>query len=83
MVEALIGLVMFFNFAVIYLKATHDRQAEAVLDAAVYAVVIYITSFAGQGGMYVGTIASALFSILLYFSPPSFALDDDETQEAT
>ncbi len=80
--EAIIGVAMFFNFAVIYLKFNSFRVAEAILDGGVFIAIIYITSMAGQGGMYVGTIASALFSIFLYFKPPKFLLFDDELENA-
>lgn len=80
--EALMGVAMFFNFAVIYIKFNTFRVLEAVLDGGVFIIIIYITSMAGQGGMYVGTIASALFSIFLYFFPPKFLSFDDEVESA-
>lgn len=68
----IVGIAMFFNFAVIYLKLNNNRQPEAILDGSVFIAIMYITSMAGQGGIYAGTVASALFSIFLYFNPPKF-----------
>ena len=76
----IVGIAMFFNFAVIYIKFNNDRSAEAILDGGVFIAIMYITSMAGQGGIYAGTIASALFSIFLYFNPPQFFENEEEEE---
>ena len=60
-----------FNLIVILMKANHDREAEAFLDAALFALIIYITA-GSQGRMIIGVISSSMISIYLFFSPPKF-----------
>ena len=80
----IVGIAMFFNFATIYVKFNNDRVMEAILDGGVFVAIMYITAMAGQGGMYAGTVASALFSIFLYFNPPKFFQEEsDDTTVST
>lgn len=74
----IVGIAMFFNFATIYIKSNNDRGTEAFVDFAAFVAIMYISSMGGQGAMYAGTIASAIFSIFLYFSPPKF-LESENT----
>ncbi len=66
-----------FNLIVIMAKANHNRESEAFLDAALFALIIYITA-GSQGGMIIGVISSAIISTYLFFSPPKF-LDSENT----
>lgn len=68
---AIVGVAMFLNFAFIYAKFNRGLIPEAIIDLGVFASIIFITSYGGQGAMYVGTIASALFSLYLIFNPPT------------
>lgn len=68
----ILGIVTGFNLLVIVYKFNSEREAEAVLDLVLFAVIVYIMSGAGQGGMFVGMVASAVVSTVLYFSPPKF-----------
>ena len=65
------GLATFINFAVIYVKFNKEMYANAILDVAVFATIAWL--FSGTlGGMSIGMIASALFSMLLLIVPPKF-----------
>lgn len=68
----IVGVAMFFNFATIYVKSNNDRGLEASLDLAAFVAIMYVSSMGGQGAMYAGTIASAIFSVFLFFNPPKF-----------
>lgn len=70
----IMGIAMFFNFAIIYVKLNKGKGTHAALDGAIFMAIMYITA-GSQGGMYAGTVASALFSVFLLFSPPTF-IDD-------
>lgn len=80
-----VGIAMFFNFAVIYLKFNNSRALEGTIDLGAFALIMYLSAMAGQGGMYAGTIASAIFSIFLFFSPPKILndIDSDTTETRT
>ena len=58
------------NIIFIYSKFNNGRVLEASIDIGTFIGLVYILSVAGQGGMYVGMVASAAFSIYLYFNPP-------------
>lgn len=65
----IIGVAVFFNFAVIKFKVERLRYADAVLDVTLLAIVSFL--FGGSfGGLVVATVASALISLYLFFSPP-------------
>lgn len=64
----LIGLAVFFNIVVLKWKFDKGRYADALLDAVLLGGVMFV--FSGTyGALVVGTIASALVSIYLLFSP--------------
>lgn len=70
---ALIGVVVAFNFLVIYAKAMNKRYLDAGLDVILLATVSIL--FGGSyAGLVVATIASAIISIYLFFSPPRIKL---------
>ena len=67
------GIAIFLNFMILKFKFTNGRVADGVLDAVVFAAIIFLTSNSGQMGMVAGMIGSALFSLYLLWSP--FNLD--------
>lgn len=70
---AIIGVVVAFNFLVIYAKITKKRYLDAILDAALLSTVSIL--FGGSyAGLVVSTIASAIISIYLFFNPPKIKL---------
>ena len=67
----LIGVAAAFNLLVVKLKFTKGRYEDAALD--ILALVFLSVLFGGtMGGMIIATIASAIISISLFFSPPTF-----------
>jgi len=78
-----LGLVAFFNFAVIIAKLNRARYADAGVD--VLSLFFLNAMFAGSfGGAVVATVASAVMSLYLFFTPLTFldfsktSLDDNE-----
>ena len=65
----LIGVATFFNIAVVKWKFDSGRTADACLDAILLVLVAFLFS-GSYAALVVGSIASALVSIYLYFSPP-------------
>ena len=67
----LVGILVFFNLVFIVWKFDHARYADAFLDT--FLLILVAAFFSGSyGALVVGTIASALVSIYLFFSPPKF-----------
>lgn len=65
----IIGVVVAFNFLVIYVKFTKNRISDAILDVSLLTIVSIL--FGGSyAGLVVATVASAIISIYLFFSPP-------------
>lgn len=69
----LVGFAVFFNIAFIKWKFDRERYADAILDL-VLLVLVAILFSGSYGALVVGTVASALVSLYLYFSPPKFNL---------
>lgn len=67
----LVGVAVFFNIAFIKWKIDRARHADALLDSALLVAVAILFS-GSYGALVVGTIASALISLYLYFSPPMY-----------
>lgn len=65
----IIGIAVAFNFLIIKAKLEHNRFADACLDAALLVGISLLFS-GSYGGLVVATVASAIISIYLYFSPP-------------
>lgn len=65
----MLGIATFFNIAVIKYKIEKGRVADAFLDVFILMVVGAVFSDTITG-LAVGTLASAMFSIYLIFSPP-------------
>jgi len=75
-----IGVVAFFNFAVIIAKLNHARYADAVLD--VVSLMLLNAMFAGSfGGAVIATVASAVMSLYLFFTPLKFLEWNKESNE--
>lgn len=68
----IVGVVTALNFILIYYKYQSGRIADATLDLTTFVIICSVFSIAGQGGIYVGMIASFIVSIYLFFNPPRF-----------
>jgi hypothetical protein len=75
----ILGLVLAFNILVIYAKLTHNRLADGLLDAGLLTLVTYVFSNSTDA-LIIGTIASAVISIFLYFSPPKIFQEEKEEE---
>lgn len=64
----LMGICVFFNFVVIIRKFRKARYADASLDTALFVIVMFMFS-GSYNALVVGTIASALVSVYLFFNP--------------
>jgi hypothetical protein len=65
---AIIGIAVFFNIAIIKWKFDRARYADAILDMSLLILIGAVFS-SSYSALVVGTIASALISIFLLFSP--------------
>jgi hypothetical protein len=69
----IIGVVVAFNFLVIYAKAMSKRFLDAGLDFTLLAVLSIL--FGGSyAGLVVATIASAIISLYLLIKPPKIVI---------
>jgi len=69
----IIAVAVFLNIAFIKWKFDKQRYADVSVDLVLLIGVMWL--FSGSfGALVVGTIASALVSIFLYFSPPKVSL---------
>jgi len=68
----IMGLITGLNFILIYIKFNIGRLADAALDLTAFAVICTLFSTAGQGGLFVGMLASFVVSVYLWFKPPAF-----------
>lgn len=67
----LVGIAVAFNIIIIMIKFKKCRYEDAVLDSILLTIVAIV--FGGSySGLVVGTISSAIISIYLLISPPSF-----------
>ena len=65
----LVGFAVFFNIAFIKWKFDKARYADAFLDC--FLLIVVAILFSGSyAALVAGTVASALVSLYLYFSPP-------------
>ena len=67
----LVGVAIFFNIAFIKWKFDRERYADVALDLSLLVAVAILFS-GSYAALVAGTIASALVSLYLYFSPPKF-----------
>jgi len=67
----IVGIVTALNFIFIIYKLTHNRKKDGILDLAIFISICALFSIAGQGGIYVGMIASFIVSIYLFIYPPN------------
>jgi hypothetical protein len=69
----IIGVVVAFNFLVIYAKIRHSRYLDAGLDFILLSVLSVL--FGGSySGLVVATVASAIISLYLLVKPPKIQL---------
>lgn len=69
----IIGVAVFFNIAFLKWKFDRERYGDATLDLILLVLVALLFS-GSYGALVVGTIASALVSLFLFFSPPRFPI---------
>ena len=70
------GFATFFNVAIIYWKIQRGQTSNAMIDASILGVIMWL--FHGSlGALAIGTIASSLFSLFLIVNPPKENLFDD------
>lgn len=65
----IIGMCVFLNIAFIKWKFDQTRYSDATLDVILLVGVMYLFS-GSYGALVIGTVASAMVSIFLFFSPP-------------
>lgn len=77
--EALIiGIATAFNVLIIKVKIMRGRYEDTAIDVGSFLLLAAL--FHGtMGGMIIATIASAIISITLLFSPPTFKYKFDST----
>jgi len=68
MLLLIVAIALFFNIAVVYWKLTNDRIPDGLIDAALLSLVAMFFS-SSTDALFVGTMASAMLSIFLYFNP--------------
>jgi len=66
----LIGLAVAANIIFILVKFNLKRYSDAILDFILLSVVTMVFS-GSYGALVVGTVASVVISIYLYFAPPA------------
>ena len=71
MEAVVIGIAAAFNLLIIKWKLEKNRTADAVMDIS-FLVVLSLMFGGTMGGMIIATIASAMTSLMLYISPPTF-----------
>ena len=78
----IMGFALAFNMIVIKVKFENDRTMDAWFDMG--SLIILGWLFSGSvGGLAMGTIASAIISVYLFFDPPRLDMfDEDETDES-
>lgn len=69
---AAFGVIVAFNFLIIYWKYREERFADMTLDLAIFAAISYLFSNTITG-LVIGMIASMLVSLFLLIFPPSFS----------
>ena len=78
----IMGFALAFNMIVIKMKFEHGRSGDAWFDLG--SLVILGWLFSGSvGGLAMGTIASAIISVYLFFSPPKLDWDGDNSTSGT
>lgn len=71
----IIGVAVIFNIVVIKIKFEKARYVDALVDS-IFLITVTSLGSGSYGGLVVGTIASAGFSIYLMFSPPKFTTNN-------
>jgi len=78
----IVSVATFFNFMILRYKFEHERIADGILDAGVFAAIVYLT-IGSVSGLIIGMVSSALFSLYGLWKP--FNLDniiDDEDKDS-
>lgn len=65
----IVGICVFLNIAFIKWKFDKARYSDALLDTTLLVGVMYLFS-GSYGALVIGTVASAMISVFLFFSPP-------------
>lgn len=77
-----IGVVVAANFIFIMFKYEQGRLLDASLDA-ILLTLVTIVFMGSYAGLVVGTVASLLISIYLYYKPPKIKLDTKQAYDLT
>ena len=72
------GIAMAFNAMVILRKFTTGREADGMVDSAVFIGFSWLGS-GTMAGVSIAMLASAIFSVYLYFNPINGSTDTDDT----
>ena len=70
------GIAMAFNAMVILRKFTTGRETDGVVDSAVFVGFSWLGS-GTMAGVAIAMLASAIFSVYLYFNPISGNIEDN------
>ena len=76
------GVAVAYNIVVVKMKMEHGRTADAWVDLTMLIVLGWLFS-GSEGGLMIGTVASAIFSTYLFFDPPRLDFLDDEEEPKT
>jgi hypothetical protein len=68
MLFAIAGVATAFNFIIIYVKYRRQRYVDCGLDLLAAILLVSIFANAGQGGIVIAMIASAIVSLFLLFA---------------
>ena len=77
----ILGIVLSFNLIIIYVKIQKGRTGDAILDATALTILAIVFGGSSQS-LAIGTVASSIISVFLYFNPPKFS-DKPEEPEFT
>ena len=75
---AFLGFALFFNVAVILAKFQRGMETNAIVDAGVLGGIFYLFN-GSMSALAIGTVASMLFSIYLFFVP--LDLEDEKKDD--
>lgn len=77
-----IGVFTALNFIFIKWKISKGRYSDATLDIGAFIALNWM--FGGtMSGMSIAMVASAIFSVYLYYSPPSWSIEEDTVEKSS
>ena len=76
LIIVVLAFAMVANFIIVKIKLEKKRYLDAIFDIGVFAVLAFIF-FGTMGGMVLSGVASFIYSIYSWFSPPKMNLDLD------